>query len=200
MVSVTRFPATPASALLGFAIMIFILSISFCKNPIQQASSPKPYFDLTTFFNEQISLLQKDSIVVMKTSIIDDKSDQHEMNWIDWKRELALFTASDINKASLIGKYTIDTIRIDSTERKIRYSTIDSSVRTRLVEVTLKQSEVKQIYIVNKTSGYLSSSSESLLYQPMKAYIVKTSTINRFFGRNDFAMMGEITPKQRQYF
>ena len=86
-------------------IIVLILPISSCQNPTQQASMQKPYFDLTSFFNEQINLLQKDSLVVMKTSAINGRSDQHQINWTDWKREFALFLASDINKTSLIGQY-----------------------------------------------------------------------------------------------
>src|ERR1041384_54412 len=76
--------------------IFFLLLASSCQNPTQKVSVQKPYFDLASFFNEEINRLQKDSLVVMKTSAINGKTDQHEMDWTDWKREFVLFLASDI--------------------------------------------------------------------------------------------------------
>ena len=68
-------------------------------------------------------------------------------------------------------------------------------------EVTFQtQMKVKEIHIINKTSSFLSSSSESLLYLPMKAYVIRTTTLNRFFGENDFSVLGQITTKEKKYF
>jgi hypothetical protein len=83
---------------------------------------------------------------------------------------------------------------------RIQYLALDSSLHTRLLEVTLNTNEVKEIHIINKTSGFLSSSSENLLYLPMKAYIIRTSEQNRLFGGNDFSVMGEITTRGKKYF
>ncbi|HYV92115.1 MAG TPA: hypothetical protein VE978_10045 [Chitinophagales bacterium] len=183
--------------------IIFILLAS-CQNPTQQASVQKPYFDLISFFDEQISRLEKDSLVVMKTSSINGQTDEHQMDWTDWRREFALFLASDINKTSLIGKYAVDTTHIlsgeDSGNVKIRYAAQDSAMHTRLLEVTLNNHHVKDIHIINKSSSFLSSFSEDLFYLPMKAYVIKTSTKNSFFGGNDFSVLGLITSKQRKYF
>lgn len=185
---------------IGMVIMLAFFSCTYAPTEVAE----KPYFDLTSFLTEQINLLQKDSLVVMKTSAINTKTEQHQMNWTDWKRELALFLASDINKASLIGKYAVDTLYTpggtDNAEIRIQYKARDSSLHTRLLEVTLNAHEVKEIHIINKTSGFLSSASENLLYQPMKAYLIRTSEQNRFFGRNDFSVMGEITTKRKKYF
>ena len=83
---------------------------------------------------------------------------------------------------------------------KITYAAQDSAMRTRLLEVTFNSQKVKEIHIMNKTSSFLSSSSENLLYLPMRAYVIKTSTENRFFGGNDFSTMGQIVTKEKKYF
>src|SRR6185436_6834671 len=134
-----------SSYILRLTSYVFFIFISSCQNPTQQALVQKPYFDLTSFFTEQINLLQKDSQVVMKTSAINAQTDEHQMNWTDWKREFALFLASDINKASLIGKYAVDTLHTltgkDSGEVKIQYKARDSSLHTQLLEVTFNRNE-----------------------------------------------------------
>lgn len=190
---------TPASFFI-FHLLFIILSSS-CKNPEKQGVNEKPYFDLTSFFNGQITKLNHDSLIVIKTSAINGKTDEHRMNWTDWKREFVLFLESDINKSSLIGKYLIDTLgENNSAGMKIRYQAIDSLLRTRLLEVSFRDQAVKEIYIINKTSGFLSSSSENLLYHPLELYIIKTATQNRLFGMNDFSVMGKITTKEKKYF
>jgi hypothetical protein len=181
--------------------LLILISVLTRCNQVPTEVAQKPYFDIDSFFTDQINLLQNDSLVVMKTSAINGKTDQHQMNWTDWKREFALFLASDINKVSLIGKYMVDTLPgKDSGDVKIRYSAQDSSMRTRLVEVTFNDHQPKVIYITNKTSGFLTSSSENLLYLPLKGYVIKTSTKNKFFGGNDFSAMGQITTKEKKYF
>src|SRR5580765_6594811 len=120
-----RLKAPPKQrATLNAICMLIVLASFSCKHAPTEVSE-KPYFDLTSFFTEQINLLQKDSQVVMKTSAINAQTDEHQMNWTDWKREFALFLASDINKASLVGKYAVDTLRTltgkDSGDVKIQY-------------------------------------------------------------------------------
>jgi len=199
-----KLKAQPKQRLTFNAICMVLMLASFSCKQAPTEVAEKPYFDLTSFFTEQINLLQKDSQVVMKTSAINAQTDEHQMNWTDWKREFALFLASDINKASLIGKYAVDTLHNltgkDSGDMKIQYLALDSSLHTRLLEVTLNRNEVKEIHIINKTSSFLSSSSENLFYIPMKAYMIRTSEQTRFFGGNDFSVMGEIMTKEKKYF
>lgn len=179
----------------------FLILFSSCENPSKQASFQKPYFDLTEFFNDQIKQLQKDSMIVVKTSAINTNTDEHTMPWADWKREFALFLASDINKSAFIGKYATDTIK-NPDELLVRYSATDSSLRTKLLEVTwqLPEKSIKQIHIRNRSCDFLSTTSEELFYLPMNAYMIKSSRDMKFFSGTDYSLMGQIKSKDKKYF
>jgi hypothetical protein len=184
-----------------FRLSSFVLLIIFvsCQPPATNLSQ-KPYFDLTSFFDQQIHQLQLDSLVVVKTSEINGNTDQHQMDWTDWKREFALFYAADINKGSLIGKYDIDSVKVDSITLKVSYTATDISLRTRLLEVTYEKGAIEEVHIVNHVSNFLSTTDEELYYQPLKNYVIKSGVSNRFFGDNDFSVLGQINQKQKKYF
>ena len=137
---------------------------------------------------------------MIKTSIMNGNTDQHQMDWIDWKREFALIFASDINKSSLVGKYKVDSVKLDSATKKIIYTATDVSLRTRLMEVTFKNNVVESVSIVNHSSNFLSTTHEELYYMTLQNYVLKSSVKNRFFGENEFSMLGQITKKEKQYF
>jgi len=184
---------------------IFQFLFSSCTNPSKEASLQKPYFDLTAFFSGQITQLEKDSMIVVKTSAINTNTDEHTMPWADWKREFALFIASDINKTAFIGKYVVDTVLNPggkTGELTVRYSATDSSLRTKLMEVTwlLPEKNVKQIHIINRSCNFLSTTHEELFYLPMKAYMIRSSQDMKFFSGTEYSLMGQIKSKEKNYF
>lgn len=186
-------------SILLFPVLAILLTLS-CNTP--PVASQKLYFDLTGFFDQQVETLYKDSFIVLKTSSINNNTDQHEMPWTDWRKELALFYASDINKTAMMGKYAIDTVVIDSTEKKVTYKSTDSTLRTRLLEVTylIPENTVLLLHISNQSGNVISTNREDLYYEPSKTYIIKSTQKMKFFGENTFAVKGDIVQKQRAYF
>lgn len=170
-----------------------------CSPPDSEQES-KLYFDLSGYFSEQVRKLYSDSLVVVKTSVINEKTEQHQMNWTDWGKEFALFTSSDINKPTMKGKYLADTIAVDSARQRVSYTATDASLRTRLIELRYIHGEIEEIHIVNHQSSFLTTSHEELYYHPMKSYVIKSDVKNRFFGNNQFSVLGQIVKKQKRYF
>ena len=187
------------SALIFYALAI-IPTIS-C-NTTSPSVSQKLYFDLSGFFDRQVETLYRDSFIVLKTSSINNNTDQHEMQWTDWRKELALFYASDINKTAYAGKYTVDSMIVDSTEKKVTYRCTDAALRTQLLEITysLPGNSIQLLHIRNQTRNIISTNNEDLYYEPVKTYIIKSTQTMKIFGENTFAVKGDIVPKQRTYF
>jgi hypothetical protein len=188
----------------GFYLILtslIIFTISSCQNSTQPIAQ-KTYFDVPAFISEQITQLQNDSMIVIKTAEVNETTDQHQIDWTDWNRELTLFKNSDINKSAFIGKYLVDTLTVDSNKKQIRYAATDSSLNTRLIEVTLntKQNSVTELHIINITKDFISSTHEDLLFIPNKAYVIRSSQSMMFFGTNDLKVMGQITSKEKKYF
>ncbi|MCY7410328.1 MAG: hypothetical protein LH473_08650 [Chitinophagales bacterium] len=176
--------------------------IAACNQTSTTTVATKTYFDVPGFFKEEITQLQKDSMIVIKTSSVNETSDVHQIDWTNWYRELILFINSDINKPAFIGKYAVDTIVQDSTSKIITYAATDSSLKTRLLEVTFNTAtnSVFQIHIINNTKDFLSSTHEELYFLPMKAYVIKSSQTMLFFGTNEMKVMGKIRGREKKYF
>lgn len=187
------------SALIFYALAIIpMISCNTTSPPVSQ----KLYFDLSGFFDRQVETLYRDSFIVLKTSSINNNTDQHEMQWTDWRKELALFYASDINKTAYAGKYTVDSMLVDSTEKKVTYRCTDPALRTQLLEITysLPGNSIQLMHIRNQTRNIISTNNEDLYYEPVKTYIIKSTQTMKIFGENTFAVKGDIVPKQRTYF
>jgi len=178
----------------------FILFLSSSCQPPSSNLSQNIYFNLPKYFDEQVKHLQNDSLSVMKTSEVNGNTDEHQMDWTDWKREFTLFYASDISKSSFAGKYKVDSVQLNSSHKKISYVATDSSLRTKLLEISYSNDSLKEIHIINHTGNFLSTTDEELYYEPLKSYIIKSSVRNRFFGVNEFSILGQIVSKQKQYF
>lgn len=186
---------------LVFTFGLPVIFLASCKN-VPSAASEKRYFDLTGFLDKQVELLYRDSFIVLKTSSINNNTDQHEMPWADWRKELAIFYASDINKAAYGGKYKTDTILLNGTEKKISFISTDPSLRTRLLEVTyaVPEDAVKLIHISNYTHNVIATNSEELYFEPLNTYIIKSNQEMIFFGTTNLAVKGDFVKKKRNYF
>lgn len=177
------------------------LAVASC-NTTPASTGHHDYFDLVGFLDQQVETLYKDSFLVLKTSSINQNTDQHEMPWTDWRKELSLFYASDINKAAFAGKYQADTIFIDSTQNKIIYRSTDPALRTSLIEITyaLSANSVKLIHIKNQSHNIFYSNTEELYLEPLKTYIIKSKQQMIFFGVTDLAVKGDFVQKGKSYF
>ncbi len=177
------------------------LTVTSC-NTTPASTGHHDYFDLVGFLDQQVETLYKDSFLVIKTSSINQNTNQHEMPWTDWRKELSLFYASDINKVAFAGKYQADTIFIDSTQNKIVYRSTDPALRTSLIEITyaLSANRVKLIHIKNQSHNIIYSNTEELYLEPLKTYIIKSKQQMFFFGVTDLTVKGDFVQKGKSYF
>lgn len=182
-------------------LLASLFAAGSCNNT-PGSTGNQAYFDLTGFLDQQVAALYKDSFLVLKTSSINQNTDQHEMPWTDWRKELSLFYASDINKAAFAGKYQSDTISIDSSQKKIVYRSTDPAIRTSLMEISyaLPENTVKLIHIKNQSHNIIYSNNEELYLEPLKTYIIKSKQQMIFFGITDLAVKGDFVQKGKAYF
>ena len=82
--------------------------VAFACQP-QEKTSVNTFFDIETFTQNQIKSLNALNPKVMKTVTVNQKTENHTIEDINWSKELALFTQANLNKSAFQQSYSRDT-------------------------------------------------------------------------------------------
>lgn len=142
--------------------------------------------DIRGFFVEEVKRLEKQKTTVNKTVYRNGISERQENISPVWKTELSLFSESDINKPAWRESYSVR-----KTNFLISYTALNNKLRTRSIRIKKNKSgRLIELAVVNRTSNYLYSSSEELLYIPDSLYrIIKKQDVV-FLGKNSYKITG----------
>ena len=145
------------------------------------------YFDLQTFFKDEIVRLNKANPEVIKTVWHNNQSENKQVKISDWSTELSLFTESDINKTAFENSY-----HKDSTATKIIYNAKNKDLKTQRITIYLQNQKPIFINIINQQNNYLFKSWENLKYYPQKAYIINKKQKLLFWEIEVYEVKGEL--------
>ena len=168
------------------ALGITLLLLSGCDSSSSEKDDtirPKVFFDLATYFKEEISRLSDLNPKVRKIANLNGEEEIVDNAEIDFESELDVFVRSDINKLSWIDKYKGDTLFNNGVISKITYKLIDEGLRTKFVEVVLEEGEVQSVSIENSAENIVVTSSQSLSYRPEFGFSI-THEQDLLLGKN----------------
>lgn len=167
----------------------FILLSSFsCTVKQEKEAEQDAYFDLEGYFDKEASRLQSLDAVVEKTVAKNELKEQKKLKIKNWDTELELFKASDINKPAWKDSYITK-----ETPQKIHHTASDPELRTQEIVITKDaDGTIRHIFIFNKTSNGLYSSTEKLNYYPDSLYQIEKEQQVRVLGTNNFNVTGKI--------
>ena len=157
---------------------ILFLSLSLLFAACTSADNEKqiintPYFDLQSYFNKEEVRLKKLNPSIEKTVSVDDSSEKKSIKIVDWKKELSIFTDSDINKRAWLGQF-----KIYKTPTLEQYSSNQEKIPVKELKVMRKNGKVSGIQILLKNTNALYTSTDTLVYYPDSLYqIDKTQHI-----------------------
>jgi len=172
--------------------LMFFITAS-CK-PAAEQSFKAPFEDIKGFFESEAIRLNKNHFVVDKTITQNGLSETKAGIQIDWKNELSLFKASDINKAAWKDSY-----RIIKDSSSIAYLAIDTNLRTREIRIKLDStSKLKHILIKNRSKNYLYESTETLIYIPDSAYSIDKYQKVILIGKNNYLIKALLKNKSKR--
>ena len=161
-------------------ILVLILMCSFgCAEISPQKAakqlSVKKYFDLEKYFQTEVERLTgRESLV--KITTINGLEEEQTVKKIDFEKELAIFSKSDINRPAWSDKYIIDSIFNEKGGLvELHYLAKDEKLRTRRISIKLDSAVVSKIEIENATSTFVANNRQSLLYLPGEGYIIESS-------------------------
>lgn len=157
---------------LKYTLLFFICLVGSCQvetvNHIQVQ-----FFDLNDFIQEEskrIANVEK----IKKTVSVNGKTEEKILEVFDLKKDLEIFTNSNINKIALLDKYDVDSIFENNVLTKIQYTANDEKVKTREIIVNYKNKSVQSVSIRNASSNAVTISEQELLFQTNKGYSIKS--------------------------
>lgn len=169
--------------------MMMVL-VSLCGGCFNSATKKQKreiyYFDLQTFFEDEIVRLNKANVKVIKTVWHNNQSENKQLKINNWASELSLFTESDINKTAFEYSY-----HKDSTATKIGYTAKNKNLKTQRITIYLQNQKPTFINIINQQSNYLFKSWENLKYYPQKAYEIEKKQKLLFWDAEVYKVKGE---------
>lgn len=153
--------------------LLVILVFGSCISDNNDAPSQgRQFFDARDYFQKESERLNMNKDSVAKILFINDTRDVL-ITKVDFKKELDAFVKSNINKSSLLDKYTVDSVYFSNQQlKKETYTAIDTSLRTRNFTVEYDSLGIEEISIINISSNLIIGSTQSLRYRPDKVYSI----------------------------
>ncbi len=183
-------------------LLLLILFLGACttkKNvPTAEEHKASSFFDLETYFEQEVARLDAQSYRLKKQLKIDDVQEEQILEIVNFEEELSAFSRLNINQPTWLDKYKVDSILGATQQLKaIEYLALDTMMKTRKLIVEYDtQSEVKEITIHNKSHSFIMNSEEWLNYQANKGYSIETKQNILFFDDKEILLEAEYLSKE----
>lgn len=138
------------------------------------ASGGALYFDLKKYLESEIARLDKAQGSVVKTVSVNGKEEQHILQQLDYRSELAPLLDSDINRPAWQGKYSVDSTRISPDEWTLTYTATDDKPPVRTLSIYFQGEALASILIERAAHTLLAGSRQQLAYRPASGFEVTT--------------------------
>ncbi|MEZ4994567.1 MAG: hypothetical protein R2824_29365 [Saprospiraceae bacterium] len=180
--------------------LFFLLTLLWACNPASSSSGgmkKDTFFDLEGYFKGQVAQLSADQPGIRKKVRIGDQEEEKEVDGIDFSQELQIFSRSDINRPAWSDKYRVDSIMQGRQLAALSYTAIDTSLVTRLLEISFQSGKVTAIHILNRSHSAIAHTEQDLQYLPRERYQIvstqktigsspKTVSVEAYFEGNGF--------------
>jgi len=154
--------------------LFFIIILLGCQVESVKVTQP-PFFDLNDFFEKELTTFSNLK-QINKTVILNGKKEEKTLKEFNLKKDLEIFTDSNINKVAWLDKYKVDSLSNENgLVKKITYQAIDDKVKTRKMVIEYSNGEVKRISINNASSNQVASLNQNLNYIPKEGYSIQSS-------------------------
>ncbi len=154
-------------------LFLLVLLIVSCGQEVKVTMQQNTFFDLETYFEKEINRLVANQKTVTKRIQLNDKEETKKITDLDFAKELAIFSKSNINKIAWIEEYQVDSILESNQLQELRYSTTNEKLKTQKLSIIYSGEKVSEIKIYNTTNTALADSEQQLHYQVDKGYSIR---------------------------
>lgn len=138
-----------------------------------QQPSVDPFFDVDSFFREEIAVWDSLQPTVTKQVLFDGVEEVGEFDSLDYDTQLRVFLDSDINKPAWFDKYRIDTIREEGRGYRVQYTSLSPKLRVQKLEVQWREGEPVAIHVEKATRSLLETLEQNLTYQTGEGFTLE---------------------------
>lgn len=155
-------------------LVAFFLASCAQEPSAKAAIGTKKFFDLKSYFEGEVQRLHSKG-GAKKLVMTGSKQEEQVLDSIDFKRELGIFSDSDINRPAWSDNYVADTI-FNARKQVVRLliKATDKDLKTRKVEIDFIDNLVSKILIENSTVSSIANSSQVLIYEPSQGYSIES--------------------------
>ena len=171
------------------AVMVLVLTalfLSCADNTQKEKVSAETYFDIPTYFREEVARLTLENPLVEKTVLKDSLSETKSLQIADWDNELSSFVSIDLNKPVYAG-----VLKRDSTANRIVITSTDPKLDLVQIEIQYgENSEPTAFRIQRHVQNSLFETQETLFYAKDKEYSLEKQQSIRILGDKYYRVEG----------
>lgn len=161
-----------------------------CTVPDKQDEPKKiVYFDVQAFFNKEIKRLSELNPTVYKTVSENGQQESKQLKINDWKRELKLFLAADINKAAWRSAF-----KIDKSDSLTTYTSLDEKIPIKKLSIIKLKDKVIEIEVINVNYNILYKATDTLNYYTDSLYRIKKTQNIKLLSPKTYEVTGKFNP------
>ena len=171
---------------------LFIFGAAFisagCNSPNEEGlEEHNTFFDIPTFFEQEIITLKKNNPLVLKTVYTDDFSEQKKVHLSDWAIELSPFTNVDLNTPAYQGF-----IHKDSLAGKVEYTFTNDKLDLKKITILYQEKEPIAFEIEKITKNFLYETTEKLTYKKDIMYDIQKNQKVILMDENKYRITGQM--------
>ncbi len=157
-------------------LALALILIPACSGGIgkKNAGQPQAFFGLKEYMQQETQQLSALQPRVLKRISIDGKAEEQVFDSLDYSKELAVFSRSDINKTAWFDKYRVDSTFQAGQLRQATYTALDEKLKTRLMEIEYDEGAVTSVHILNRTESLVADVYQDMYYRAGKGYSLMT--------------------------
>ena len=153
-----------------YILSVLVLCLFSCVKREHKSAGALLYFDLKGYFEKEANRLQKKTPLVSKQVFTKGEAEQKAVKITNWKNELAVFEAADINKASWRGEFAIKQL-----DNGVAYTTANEKIPVKKLEIFKAGNQITSIKIYKSSENRLYTAVDTLIYYPDSLYMVQSS-------------------------
>jgi len=150
-------------------ITLVVISLGTACSKPAKGTAPE-YFNLTAYFDAEISRLEAQKTRVSKTVTINGKTETLQADSLNYRSALQIFLDADINKSAWKGRF-----KVDKNQQQVRFTTTDKDIPVKSLTIQYQDDTPEIITIERYSYAMLAGATHHMRYHRNRGFTVVTT-------------------------